>query len=173
MSRTHVPSVRSATPVGRNRRFIVVARGCNASGRGRPSSPKRARKDLARCVLSSSGMDDAQAIPPDVLLPGHAPGRRFVVFFSDGDAGGTAECLRFREADWPAGLVRVEVNVRAAPALREHFGLRRLPAIGIVEDGSLIALEYDCSPDSREFLLSMARAQRRRASREGDFDDHQ
>ena len=118
-------------------------------------------------------MDDAETLSPDLLLPGHAPGRRFVVFFTGGDPGDAAECQRFREADWPPGLARVEVDVRAAPSLREHFGLRRLPAIAIVEDGSLIALEYDCHPDSREFLLSMARAQHSRATREGDFDDHQ
>ncbi|RMG20947.1 MAG: hypothetical protein D6729_01880 [Deltaproteobacteria bacterium] len=116
-------------------------------------------------LASSSSADD--------LLPGRAPGRRFVVYFGAGDpasdAEGRALCRAFREARWPADLTPVEVDVERAPELLAHFGLRRLPAVAIVEDGSLVALEYACTPEARDFLLSVASSQRRRAYEDDDL----
>ena len=101
-------------------------------------------------MLRLSHNEDAQ-----ILLPGQGGGLFAVLFSNSTRPGAEALEARFSELQWPADLRQVIVDTRTASASAEWFGLGEGPAMALICEGSLLAVEYECSDGVCDRILKI------------------
>lgn len=95
------------------------------------------------------------------LLPGHTDGDHVVLFFRPQDRDAADHLQRFSSLPWPPRWSAAAVDVDCAPDTARWFGLSLTPAVAVIRDGALLALEFDCSDDVCHRVLAWASTQRR------------
>ena len=96
------------------------------------------------------------------------PGARVpaIVLFTVDHPQTTKMCARFDAAAWPHGYRVLKLDLEQEPEARGWFALsNNRPAVAVVLDGAILALEYECSDEACARLLHTADAVRSR------FDD--
>lgn len=106
------------------------------------------------------------------LLPGRADGDHVVLFFRHDDDGSSGHLQRFAALPWPTRWSASAVNVERAPETARWFGLQETPAVAVIRDGALLALEFDCSEDVCQRVLALASSQRRQLVADGARTTH-
>ena len=100
----------------------------------------------------------------EVFKPGAAVPT--IVLFTVDHPSTHAMCARFDAATWPRGYSVCKVDLDEEPEARSWFALAEgRPAVAVVLDGAILALEHECTDEACSRLLRTAEALRRR------FDD--
>lgn len=98
----------------------------------------------------------------DKLLPGATNVPSIVLFCT---AHETTEKMRkrFDCATWPRGYRVCQIDLDNDPEARSWFALDdERPAVAVVLDGAILALEYECSDEACQRLLRTAQALQQR-----------
>jgi len=96
---------------------------------------------------------DKEASP---LMPGHGQGLHVVLFWNPETDKHHSVLNHFRELRWPENVRQSVLEVSRAPKTVEWFGLRETPALTIIREGVLLAVEYACTQDACRRLLDCA-----------------
>lgn len=89
-----------------------------------------------------------------VLLPGGSRGLFAVLFWRSSDSRSAAARRRFADISTPANFRAVAVDLDAAPEIVSWFGLSTCPMLGVVTDGAMLAMEFDCSAEGCRTLFA-------------------
>ena len=93
------------------------------------------------------------------LMPGQGPGLQVVLFWQQEDKDSAEALESFRRMNWPNECQVSVLDVSNAPLTTSWFGIQSTPALGIVSDGALLAVEHQCSEIVCDRLLSIAHSQ--------------
>lgn len=75
------------------------------------------------------------------------------------EAGGENAFMHFAQLPWPDNTRLMALDVSRATRTAEWFGIRDTPALAVVHNGMLLAVEHHCQPDACGRLLECARKQ--------------
>lgn len=90
----------------------------------------------------------------DSLLPGGTRGTLLVLFV---DESSTTSTLQFSEAASHLSIRAGVAHAASVPRLAKWYGIDQFPAVAMISDGVLLALETDCSDSSCKRVLEWAR----------------
>jgi len=95
------------------------------------------------------------------LMPGHGQGLHVVLFWNPETDREHVVLDHYRATEWPEHTQHTALDVAAAPQTVAWFGLTNTPALTVVRDGVLLAVEYGCSEEACQRLLDCAERQLR------------
>lgn len=98
-------------------------------------------------------MVELQRDPAD---PVGAHGRHVVLFVDRRRAEAAAIEARFLAVRWPVGAAPTVVDLATDRTSAEWYGIRRGPVVAVVCNGSLLALEHECGPESCARVWALA-----------------
>ncbi len=85
-------------------------------------------------------------------------GLRILVFFDSAQGvPDEASLARVKSAAWPGGRKPELIDVQQGREEAEWYGIVRVPAVAIVDDGMLVAIEHDCSAQACRRVVGLAR----------------
>jgi len=93
------------------------------------------------------------------LMPGHGEGLHVVLFWNPETDQNHAVLNHFRNLQWPENCHQSVLEVSGTPETMAWFGLRDTPALTVIRDGVLLAVEYACDPAACSRLLHCAERQ--------------
>ena len=95
------------------------------------------------------------------LMPGHGEGLHVVLFWNPKTDRNHAVLSHFRELKWPETCRQSVLEVSNTPETAAWFGLKETPALAVIREGVLLAVEYACTEDACQRLLNCADRQLR------------
>lgn len=95
-------------------------------------------------------------------------GLRILVLYDSAQAEQTKAALaRVQSAEWPGGRKPELHDVHETRKEADWFGIVEFPAVAIVEDGMLVAIEHECTQQACERVMAQARARGPQLRRRG------
>ena len=68
---------------------------------------------------------------------------------------------RFDTLEWPRSWRVATIALDDAPVVAERMGVTETPAVAVLREGSILAVEYGCDPGACERVVRWARVQLR------------